>query len=574
MTSTPHKRTVHFELKPGPTYTLHGFRGRYELTSHTERTRAAYPELNTEKGRRATHFAEVPEQQPDTIQLIRVYGPPDSNGIATLASMAVSVAGIGSAVYTTDDLAASLVFLDPGVTVLTAEAAPVVLDQIQAAGEFGLLAEIFTDLQDSGTPWNTSSFALDSGGNKIPNPYTNGGYLYQYNLHPALVNVLSGVQNNPSLQAIVNVNNEPQLSRIRWNVLDGVPYQTATAKPTAPKSLTAATASGYRVQLQDPGPNYGIAAEIVNFDDSNGFTITIGLTNSFVRHCSAFVSFIGGDGKTAIVVPDNIWTKIASDAVWAAYQLWLDLGLPPSDMARLFDTHTNTLKYVGTLAPQDTFLGVPTEQGSGEYTFSLPTDQGETVSKIRVLVGSLGLPSGIDWDPQAAVIGIGLTVFFDILIPTISIVATVGLPDSDLFETLFDKVSFFGPVVLAIVSTVWDIIDNPDQAGGDLASLFEGIANNLLQSILGAANVAAAIASVFGAEEAAEAVPFVGWALKAELIEASIEQLAQTIGEVVGSNRVVEFDVTVTMDVDFTLTPIDNSGFPETATSIYGGRAV
>src|SRR5262245_16381986 len=522
MTSTPHKRTVHFELQPGPTYTLHGFRGRYELTSHTELTRATYSELNTEKGRRVTHFAEVPEQQTDTIQLIRVYGPPDSNGIATLASMAVSVAGTGSAVYTTEDLAASLVFLDPGVTVLTAESDLVVLNRIQAAGAFGLLAETFTFVQANNTPWNTSSFALYSSGNKIPNPYTNEGYLYQYNLNPALVNVLSGGQNNPSLQAIVNVNNEPQLSRIRWNVLDGVPYQTTTAKPTAPKSLTAATAAGYTVQLQDPGPNYGIAAEIVNSDDSNGFTITIGLTNSYVRHCSAFVSFIGGDGKTAIVVPDNIWTKIAADAVWAAYQLWLDLNLPPLDMAHLFDTHTNTLKYLGTLAPQDTFLGVPTEQGSGEYTFSLPTDQGDTVSKIRVLVVSLGLPSGIDWNPQAAAIGIGLTVFFDILIPPISIVATVGLPDSDLFETLFDKVSFLGPAVMAIVLAIWDIIVNPDRAGGDLASLLEALANGLLQSILGAADVAAAIASVFGAEEAAEAVPIVGWALKAELIEATI----------------------------------------------------
>jgi hypothetical protein len=570
MTSTPYKRTVHFELKPGPTYTLHGFRGRYELKPHTELTRVAYRELNTEKGRRATHFAEVPEQQADTIQLIRVYGPPDSNGIATLASMAVSVPGTGSAVYTTDDLAASLVFLDPGVTVLTAESAPVVLDQngpIQAAGAFGELAATFTYLQANNTPWNTSSFALDGSGNKIPNPYTNEGYLYQYNLHPALVNVLSSIQNNPSLQAIVNVNNDPQLSSIRWNVHDGVPYQTATAKPTEPKPLTAATDSGYTVQLQDPGPNYGISAKIVNFDDSNGFTITIGLTNSYVRHCSAFVSFIGGDGKTAIVVPDNIWTKLAAAAVWAAYQAWLDLNLPAADMAYLFDTHTNTLKYLGTLAPQHTFLGVPTQQGSGEYTFSLPTDQGDTVSKIRVLVGSLGLPSGIDWDPQAAAIGIGMTVFFDILIPTIAIVATVGLPSSDLFETLFGKVSFFGPAVMDIVLTIWDIISHPDSAGGDLAGLFEAIANNLLRSILGAADVAAAIASVFGAEEAAEAVPIVGWALKAELIEATIEQLAQTIGEVVGSHRVVEFDVTVTMDVDFTLTPIDNSGFPETATS-------
>src|SRR5687768_17828644 len=62
---------------------------------------------------------------------------------------------------------------------------------------------------------------------------------------------------------------------------------------------------------------------------------------------SAFVSFIGGDGKTAIVVPDNIWTKLAAAAVWAAYQAWLDLNLPAADMAYLFDRseeHTSELQ--------------------------------------------------------------------------------------------------------------------------------------------------------------------------------------------------------------------------------------
>ena len=58
-----------------------------------------------------------------------------------------------------------------------------------------------------------------------------------------------------------------------------------------------------------------------------------------------------------------------------------------------------------------------------------------------------------------------------------------------------------------------------------------------------------------------------GWAIKAEVIEATIEQLAQTVGEVVGSTRMTEFGMTVTMPVDITLTPSDSSGFANTATT-------
>ncbi len=86
-------RTVHFQLPPGDDYVLKGFGGRYPLKSHTELTRRAFPELDTPEGRRATHYADAAVQPGDTIQLIRVYGANDGNGIPTLVSMAVSVAG-------------------------------------------------------------------------------------------------------------------------------------------------------------------------------------------------------------------------------------------------------------------------------------------------------------------------------------------------------------------------------------------------------------------------------------------------------------------------------------------------
>ena len=41
---------------------------------------------------------------------------------------------------------------------------------------------------------------------------------------------------------------------------------------------------------------------------------------------------------------------------------------------------------------------------------------------------------------------------------------------------------------------------------------------------------------------------------------ATVEQLAQTIGEVIGSPRVVEFDLTVTMNAQITLTPDPSTG--------------
>ena len=130
---------------------------------------------------------------------------------------------------------------------------------------------------------------------------------------------------------------------------------------------------------------------------------------------------------------------------------------------------------------------------------------------------------------------------------------------------------FLGATAVSVFTVAKDIFDDPANTGSDLKAALISFADSLVTKVLTSSDVAAKLAVYFGAEEVEEAIPYVGWALKALAMEAAAAQLAQTIGEVVASPRVVEFDLTVTMDAVITLTPDSSTGseFPATATSVH-----
>jgi hypothetical protein len=548
------EQVFHFELAPGKSYTLKAFGATCACQPHSDETRAAYARLQTAAGRLVTHFASLPAPPKDTIQLCRVYGPPDADGIPSLEMVALYTPQ-SDGVFTLEDMAQAILFMHPNLAVLTAEHAPAVLNQIAASPNFGDLAGVLRGL---GAGWNRTVRLRDQDGNYLRN--ASGGYLYEYRLADEVDNVRALI----ARQATVRVNNDESLRDVRWRVLSGMAKRDISpgSRPTL-----LATPTGYHYQLQDPGPRYGISAEVVRLTDD--LALTVRLHNSYIRHGSVFASFLGGDGKTELVIPDEAWMLLVEESLQEALKAWSQFsGL---HLNLVFD-HTHRLKYLGTLGPEQTFLGVPVSSGGAEFTFKLPGEVNsptgsDTISKVRIICGSLGLPSNNEWDPQAAWIGIGLTALLDLVIPTLSLIATVGLPSNTLFESIARDWKFIVPTIIKIALAVEDSIVNPDQAGEDIKNFFIGLADNLLQKVLGAADVAAALGGYFGAEEVAEAIPFVGWALKAELIEATVEQLAQTVGEVIGSQRVVEFGVTISMDVAFTLRPAGKGGFPATSTS-------
>ena len=221
------------------------------------------------------------------------------------------------------------------------------------------------------------------------------------------------------------------------------------------------------------------------------------------------------------------------------------------------------IKFLGKVGAESTFLGIPVQSANTDFTFGLPNEA--PVGKIRLLVGSLGVSSGNDCDPTAAWFGLSLTALIDLAIPTFALLLSAGVQTNALFDKMFKDVNLLLPIASNVYATAKDLFADPSKVGKDITSLVLTLANTLVKNVLTKPDILGALAEYFGIEEAEEAIPFVGWGFKVLAMEAAVAQLAQTVGEVVGSPRVVEFDLTLTMDAQITLVPID--AFPDTASS-------
>jgi hypothetical protein len=553
--SESRQRVLHFGLIAEQQYTLNAFGQSCDLRPHSAATISPFPELQTEVGQSVTHFATI-TQPADVIQLIRVYGPADADGIRPLESMAVSTPS-DTGVYGNADIAKALLFLHPGLTVLTAEHAPAVLSHISDSKGFRQMIAILDALASQKKPWNQAVKLKDRSGNYLRK--ADGSYVYEYRLAQDVESQRSAI----ALDAKRRVFGDLTLRNVRWQELDGVANINISPDRRVSAVRAVSNASGYKIKIQDPGPLYGISAEVLELTDD--FTLKLRLHNSYVRHASVYISFIGGDGKTAIPVSAQGWLACLLEDI---APVWIDLitqNLTPDGSPILDRTHQ--INFLGIIGAETTFLGIPVSEAATDFAFKLPQVGPQTISKVRILCGSLGLHTDNEWDPTAAIIGMALTAFFDLALPTFALIATVGLPSDKLFESFFkstDAIKFWAKVVIEIFFVIKDSIDNPDMAGEDVKDFLIDLGESLVDQVLSASDVVAKLAAFFATEEVAEAVPIVGWAIKAELIEATIEQLAQTVGEIAGSPRIVEFDVTITMDAKFTLYPGEKGGLSVT----------
>ena len=562
----PVRRDLHFDLSflgeahRSNDYTLRVAGRSYDMSRHTPETLRA-SQVDGEQP--PTHVARAVRHPSGKVALVQVLGPPDESGFPTLASLAVTTPD-GQSTFTVADVAHAIVFLNPSVTVLTPALTTTVVGHIAGSTQ---LPGLTLALEATGSKWNVPKALVDEAGHPVLK--RNGQPYHTYDLDPMVLNSAVPV----SGQAKTTMYSDTSLQGARWNLLPGVSH-IDMAHPQAPAggALAATQPSGYRVNLVDGGPNYGVAVKVNGLSDE--FVLDLTVTNSYLRHLSVFVSFLEGDGKTPMVVPDNIWTELMKGAMKPLVDAWLALGLEDKfgqELLDLIESHDNTLKFCGLVGAETTFLGIPVSDVDKNLTFALPSGE-SPVGKIRLLVGSLGTTSGNDWDPLAAWIGIAMTSVIDLAIPTYALISTAGEESDTLFDSIFKNVPFLASLALDVFTVGKDIFTDDPNTGADLKDALISLASTLVTKVLTAADVAAQLAAYFGAEEAEEAIPYIGWALKAIAMEAAVEQLAQTIGEVISSPRVVEFDLTVTMNAVITLTPAPENGhpgeFPATARTV------
>jgi hypothetical protein len=555
-------RDLHFDLRwLGPAheteaYTLHIGAKRYPLVRHTGATAVGSP----------THVAMAVAVHVDTPQLARVIGSNSPDGFPTLASIAIHITG-DSGFYTHDDVAKAVLFMNPTLTMLTTASAQTVLGYIGSNCQ-----PVSTAIAFKKSKWCQPVGVFDDAGNPIRKK--DGTQFYTYELDETVLNNTG----TPSLLSKALIYSDASLEGTRWKLLPGVSVldmnvenaaSAARRSAEAPGARTAVGDSdGYHLAVQDGGPNYGCSVSGVKINRTNtkkggaGFTIDLTITNSYIRHTSVFVSFMKADGVTPMTVTDKDWLLLlAGSPCWPLVDAYLSFFSDgkPSWLGG------DTLKFIGKVGAESTFLGIPVSSANVAFQFGLPEGDHGPVGKIRVLVGSLGVSSGNDCDPTAAWFGLALTALIDLAIPTYALLLTAGVETNAVFDKMFKDTNLLLPIAGAVFTAVGDLFTHPDKVDKDISGLILTLANALIKSVLTKPDVLAALAAYFGAEEAEEAIPFVGWAFKAVSLAATALQIGQTVGEIVGSPRVVEFDLTVTMDAQITLVP--DGEFPQTATT-------
>ena len=543
--SSPLVRDLHFDLRwLGPAheteaYTLHVGGRRHPLMRHVGVPLAAGS---------PTHVAKAVAVRSDTPQLLPVIGPNNPDGFPTLAAVAIhTVDDAGS--YSVNDVAKAVVFMNPTLTTLTNDSAQTVLGHIESN-----IQALSVVISAMGSQWCQSQGVFDDAGNPILNPAGKQFYTYELDLE------VLRASTRPSQQSKALIYSDESLKGTRWKLLPGVSVLDMNTENAA--AARRGSTGGYHVGIQDGGPNYGVSVTVNSASTINdNFIIDLTITNSYIRHTSVFVSFLKADGVTPMTVTDSGWLALLANTPC----------LPlVSECLTFFESGKpawlggDTLKFLGKIGPESTFLGVPVRSTNVEFKFGLPGDQG-AVGKVRLLVGSLGVSSSNDWDPTAAWFGLSLTAFIDLAVPTFSLLLTAGVTTNTVFDKMFKDVNLLLPIASSVFTTVEDLFKDPSKVGHDISALVLRLANALIKSVLTKPEVLAALAGYFGLEEAEEAIPFVGWGFKVIAAGAAVLQLGQTVGEVVGSPRVVGFDLTVTMDAQITLVPVTNKEFPQTA---------
>lgn len=265
----------------------------------------------------------------------------------------------------------------------------------------------------------------------------------------------------------------------------------------------------------------------VRLTDYAGYgTLTLRVTNHWLRHLSAYVQFLDESGR---VITPRSWSEELPEPVRAIFQ--------PDD----------TKKYVGLISPVDTICGIPLPAVPTTLTIPIPED----ATTVRLLCGGLGTGQ---YDPAVCGIGLTTTVVAELALPIILLVAGTAITNSKPVKALLaDKKLLFGVCLLAgtvvgegVVAHI-AVTRNPRPA---LVWLADTLGPLLLES-----GLKAFLTKMLAKGTAERALPFVGVAFQVFNVAVTVAQVAQTTIEVLMSPFVYETQVTRSIDVEVTLTP-------------------
>ncbi|HEY6873133.1 MAG TPA: hypothetical protein VI298_10450 [Geobacteraceae bacterium] len=471
------------------------------------------------------------------------------------------------------DTARAIVFQHPQLATRNPDSAAIIVqDHIDTTADLMNLALLVSKLGPATEHggWATISPSVDKDGNVLTwgpgfPDHPEGTPVYQYRLSDEIAGTLDKGPTDvscPSVtkEALRTSQDDNRLQNDKWTVQQGTSdrkEERDTCLSRMNRLCSAEGTGGYQFTLNFLTPGYGVEAYQSSIDFKPDTStpgkgeFSIDTKNYYLRTLAAYVQFFDMNGNSVAAAKD------------AAVGL---LALPP-DVLREMGVSSDK-QYVDILWAVNVILGIPMPSDPINLDFTWPA----TAESCHLLLGGLGTSN---WDGDVDTVGAILTGVFQYGIPVLFLAAGAMIENTGWYKAFMQdkdmRMAVLGvafPIVGGGVATASAVFNTKRV----LFSFGDAMAGILASQLLG--RLAAYVFAKITAAEAADSIPFVGWACRiASMVVTGIE-ITETTVEVLISPATYNIEIKRKLALEATIKPdplhgteTDPAVWPQVATN-------
>jgi hypothetical protein len=385
-------------------------------------------------------------------------------------------------------------------------------------------------------------------------------------------------------QVLRDTKNDEALNGLLWTKQTGTTQKTQTnVQPTpsgngrqsfAARAFAGAT-KGWTIKNQTSSYGLDLYPDQLTYDYGSK-KLSFPIKNWPNRYLGAYVQFFKEDG-----------TEISRDGIpnWGQDMSFVTQII--SDICGDIIQPSKTKSLLDSISSGNQVFGVPFPTNPVTLGFIWP----EEATKADVLLGGLGVAAGFrDWDTDVDVFGTVYTGIMNYGITALSMALTVYVVNpfisrlsKDVLYVLYAIAGEIGVCAIALGAGTYDtnggkwiLSKMATKVGsiifGELAKASTKLIKKAVEKFGEEAKQAidiemtefvGGVATFTGeveAEEAAEAIPYVGWVLKAASVAADVATLTATTIECLASPATYKLEILHTMDLKVTVSPDPKHG--------------
>lgn len=569
-------------------YWVKGYRSEYPVRAHTPQTlaqarqqNAALAAMPEEQSARFTHYAENVVVSQEAPHHVRVHYRDDDSPLPPLVAMTIHVPrharvaartttpalgkiaenavvpnstlaafGVPEAtlamtldadlLMTPIETAKSILFHHPELASLDSHTAAIVIDTIANTGgihDFALALSSQGQATTTGG-WARITACTDEHGAPYSynptGPWAKAGQtVYHYQLSDQTAGAAG---QGPLCEAIRKTKDDLRLRDTKWSVNPGHPAATQNPGVSPPRAAgtgvfgEAAGTDGYTFTLNNKTPGHGLDVPTNLLSFHNG-TFTLAARNDYLRTLSAYVRFRDDAG--------NVLTNVSGfQGIWDG----------------IFDHPSSGKYFLGTVPAVNAVLGIPTPTDPTKLVFSWP----EQASEAELLWGGIGLS---DWDTDIDVPGAVATGIFQYGVPVLFLAAGAIITSSGWYKALVADKELMLALKAAAAFVFADYVGYQWAEDG-MKKALSTLAGKLAGILVDAAveKLATWVFTRIAVAEVEDAIPFVGWVLRAVNMAITAAEITETTVEVLKSPATYTVEVKRQLQMQLTVHPDPTHG--------------